>query len=184
MKFICLSCSKEFSVIGNTEAKYCSRRCYWNAMKNFPPEKTPAWRGGICHQGPYIQIKSNNHPFKDARGYVFEHRLVMEKYIGRYLTKNEVIHHIDGNRSNNLLDNLLLLKRGEHASTHHLGAKRSPESCAKIRLINIGRVRSAETRKKIGDAVRLRVVSAETRLKHSIALKKRWEEIKSREQVL
>ena len=183
MKIICLNCSKEFSVVGKSKAKYCSRRCYWDTIKKLPPEKTPAWRGGVCHQGPYIQIKSPNHPLKDARGYVFEHRLVMEKYIGRYLTKNEVVHHIDGNRSNNLIDNLLLLKRGEHASKHHKGAKRSAESCAKIRLINIGRVRSVETRKKISDAVRLRVVTADTRLKHSIALKKRWAEIKSREQM-
>ena len=40
-------------------------------------------------------------PFSDKHGRIHQHRLVMEKHIGRYLTKDEVVHHIDENPKNN-----------------------------------------------------------------------------------
>lgn len=47
-----------------------------------------------------------------------EHRLIAENIIGRKLTYNEVIHHLDGNSQNNSLDNLILLSRSKHTSLH------------------------------------------------------------------
>ena len=49
-----------------------------------------------------------------------EHRVLMEKYIGRKLLSNEVVHHIDNNRSNNEMTNLELMTRSEHARHHAL----------------------------------------------------------------
>lgn len=46
------------------------------------------------------------------------HVVLIEKRIGRRLFANEVVHHKDGNRSNNDLDNLQLMTRAEHASLH------------------------------------------------------------------
>ena len=46
------------------------------------------------------------------------HRAVMERHIGRKLTKDEHIHHIDGDRTNNSLSNLRLMTRGEHSKLH------------------------------------------------------------------
>lgn len=54
------------------------------------------------------------------KGYVFEHRYVMEKHLGRALTKNEHIHHIDFNKLNNNISNLMLLTNREHTRLHHL----------------------------------------------------------------
>ncbi len=51
-------------------------------------------------------------------GYVYEHVVVVEKRMGRSLTKDEVVHHLDGNRSNNHLDNLLVIDRGQHHKLH------------------------------------------------------------------
>jgi len=45
----------------------------------------------------------------------FQHRYVMEKHIGRKLTSKEAVHHKDGDRTNNELDNLELMSRSEHA---------------------------------------------------------------------
>lgn len=53
-----------------------------------------------------------------ARRYRLEHRVKMEDLIGRPLTSSEVVHHIDGDRTNNDLRNLQLMTRGEHNREH------------------------------------------------------------------
>lgn len=76
------------------------------------------WKGGkIKHTSGYVRIYSPDHLFKDNQGYVFEHRLVMEKYIGRYLTKEEHIHHINGIKDDNRIKNLQILSHSEHSQT-------------------------------------------------------------------
>lgn len=50
---------------------------------------------------------------------LYEHRLVIEKHLGRYLSTNEVVHHIDGNKSNNSLENLQLMTNEEHSRFHN-----------------------------------------------------------------
>lgn len=47
-----------------------------------------------------------------------KHRIVMEEYLGRQLKNNEIVHHIDGNKRNNDISNLLLTTRSEHARIH------------------------------------------------------------------
>lgn len=51
-------------------------------------------------------------------GYLYEHIDVSEKSIGRPLRDDEVVHHLDGNRSNNRHENLLVLERGQHSRLH------------------------------------------------------------------
>jgi len=67
----------------------------------------------------YIFLYKLEHPFANKEGYVPEHRLMVEAHIGRYLTKGEVVHHIDENKKNNDIDNLMLFKNsGFHLSWH------------------------------------------------------------------
>lgn len=47
-----------------------------------------------------------------------EHQIIMEEHIGRKLRKGEVVHHVDGNKRNNNLKNLILTTRSEHAKIH------------------------------------------------------------------
>ena len=47
-----------------------------------------------------------------------KHRLIMEQYLGRKLQTYEIVHHIDGNKLNNHINNLKLTTREEHGSTH------------------------------------------------------------------
>jgi hypothetical protein len=72
----------------------------------------------ITQEG-YVKIFSPDHPFKDANQYVYEHRLVMEKKLGRYLTKEEVVHHIDGDKLNNNIENLELFESAQSHKAFH-----------------------------------------------------------------
>jgi hypothetical protein len=70
---------------------------------------------------PYILRYVPDHPNANQRGYVREHRLVMEKHLGRFLAKTEVVHHIDGNVQNNVIANLELLPNNGVHSRETLG---------------------------------------------------------------
>lgn len=56
----------------------------------------------------YVLVSAPDHPACNSSGCVYEHRLMMEQCIGRYLTELETVVHLDGNKSNNKPDNLYL----------------------------------------------------------------------------
>jgi hypothetical protein len=76
----------------------------------------PDWKGGRTVNLGYVYLYTPDHPYaKKPVPYVAEHRLVMEKHLDRYLLPTEVVHHIDGNKQNNQIENLeLFASNGEH----------------------------------------------------------------------
>lgn len=66
----------------------------------------------------YWQVFRPNHPYCDYRGYILEHRLIMEEHLGRYLEQGEVVHHINEDPLDNRLINLKLMSLTEHISYH------------------------------------------------------------------
>ena len=58
------------------------------------------WKGGEVHCNGYVYIYSPEHPNKNAMGmgYVKRSRLTMERHLGRYLDREEFVHHINGVR--------------------------------------------------------------------------------------
>lgn len=69
------------------------------------------WKGGRSLRNGYVGIYDRSYI-----SYLLEHRLIMEKYLGRKLKKEEVVHHIDGNKTNNDINNLKLFP----TNTDHL----------------------------------------------------------------
>lgn len=85
-------------------------------------ERNVNWNGGVrIDKDGYRYIKNPEHPFCDYAGYVPEHRLVLEKKLGRYLKKGEVAHHINEIVDDNRPENIELLEQRLHTSLHGRG---------------------------------------------------------------
>lgn len=96
-------------------------------MTNLSQKKSPIkrgeknnWKGGrsVASNG-YILIRVGcSHPLADVRGYAYEHRLVVSEKIGRLITPEEQVHHINGNKADNRPENLEVLSFAEHRVMH------------------------------------------------------------------
>lgn len=76
------------------------------------------WKGGrVRHVKGYILRHAPDHPSASG-GYVLEHRLVAEEMLGRRLGPDEDVHHVDGDKTNNSRENLLVVRHDAHAELH------------------------------------------------------------------
>lgn len=77
--------------------------------------------------GKYLCEYAPNHPRATKEGYVYVHILVAEKKLGRYLKDGECVHHIDKNKLNNSIDNLMVFKTLADHTAFHSGKKATLE---------------------------------------------------------
>ena len=113
----CPDCSKERWVAKGEQPRRC-RVCKNLARRDYSLENHPNWKGGkrksygywdvkIPVDSPYLSMVNKN-------GYVREHRYVMAMYLGRSLIPSEIVHHLNGVRTDNRIDNLVLTRHDKH----------------------------------------------------------------------
>lgn len=84
---------------------------------------------------------------KNWDGFIYEHIKVAEQSIGRQMLSTEVVHHLDGNRTNNRYENLLVLDRGQHGKLHKWLGKGAPGLEKLVRMeANSGKPKVREPR--------------------------------------
>ena len=124
----CIDCRKE-RWVKLLQGKATYSRCYDCKKENqfTHSANNPCWRGGRRYANGYISILLGKEDFfsptADLRGYIKEHRLVMARHLGRNLHSFEIIHHKNGIRDDNRLENLELTTSGAHHIAHHKGYK-------------------------------------------------------------
>lgn len=124
IELICDNCKGKYNVypsvvkwnkIRGRKNKFCSNKCR-NTF--FIGEKSYLWKGGryLAPSG-YIRLLDNN----ERCGFRYEHRVVIEKHLGRRLKKGEQIHHINGIKTDNRIENLMVVSPKEHSKFHPIG---------------------------------------------------------------
>lgn len=108
----CEWCGKDY-YISNARAdtrRFCSRKCVAN------------YRASIADHKPYIEngYVIEHHRGYNAKGNAKQHRLIVEEYLGRKLKANEIVHHVNGIKTDNRIENLQVMTRGEHSRLHRM----------------------------------------------------------------
>ena len=105
---------KDCPVYGHKMSKKTREKmeCIWN--NNGDKRRL----GRKKHTLGYVLVYVPDHPCADQTGYVLEHRYVMEQTLGRFLNESEIVHHKNGKKDDNRLENLELTNRADHAALH------------------------------------------------------------------
>ena len=134
----CKQCGSLFSrypsYFKNRAGVFCSYKCMldfnsidWkinNPAKDLSGKNNPMYgkkpwnysENGSQRKDGYFRITLNGKR-------LLKHRILAEKKLGRKLKKLEIVHHIDGNNTNNNLENLLVISQSEHCKLHNFGYK-------------------------------------------------------------
>lgn len=137
---VCPECGSLFRPKKST-SKYCSRPCLWanNGGHNKKPEVW--WKNNRGYIEGRVWIDD------ETQVRVKQHRWIIEKHLGRRLESEEVVHHKNGIKDDNRIENLEILAHGEHTREHNLS--REYKSGYKMKLSNEERSSRSDRAKKV-----------------------------------
>lgn len=111
----CAACGAQYSLCRGRAilptARFCSTRCKAIALRG---ANAPTWKGGTTRDGKDGYRLVNVGPNTQR----LEHRVIMERHLGRALTRDEVVHHINEDKGDNRIENLAVMTRSEHMRMH------------------------------------------------------------------
>lgn len=133
---VCETCGSEFSLSPSQaeyvekgkysrKARFCSQACMGAGFRKRPLERMHNGKPALLDANGYVKIWVPNH--KTGRvhtGWLSEHRVVMEQFLGRPLRADEHVHHINEQKDDNRLENLVVMAQNDHArlSSHNYRA--------------------------------------------------------------
>jgi endogenous inhibitor of DNA gyrase (YacG/DUF329 family) len=121
----CARCGKEMRLAPTyAHLEHCSRRCRGDALIARPLGRMHNGRPARLDSGGYVMLWEPEHPAA-FHGWVYEHRILIEKMLGRYLASDEHVHHINGVKDDNRPENLQIMGWLEHlalSGEEHRGA--------------------------------------------------------------
>jgi hypothetical protein len=117
---LCEVCGEEFMLKPSQDkhrtGRWCSRTCESASRLKRPLDRQHNERPAVLDKAGYVRVFEPEHPRAMKGGWVFEHRHVMEQHLGRQLARDEHVHHINGQKDDNRLENLVVLGHSEHSS--------------------------------------------------------------------
>ena len=152
-KHLCEECGKSYlsrAPKDGRKSRFCTRICATRWMGKIRRLRNPKRYDNRCRTTKgYIVIWNPTHPTASkATGYIMEHRLVMEKVLGRLLRKSEIVHHLNGKKDDNRVENLEVMLKKDHDKIPkpppRLVERKCPHCCKPIYIW--GRARLAAIR--------------------------------------